>query len=355
MAFGTLGVLDDLWTEEGTIAAANEAQVAVRFAEALAIHNRITADMLSDFGYVTPKFLLPYGGTDDFQIQEVDEYGEADASKVSATGNLGLPLRQYSGVLQWTRTYLETHSVSRLAKQLDAAATADIKNLRLLIRKPLFNPTNNDTYKDVNMTGLTLPLKALLNADGMAIPVGPNGQTFDGSTHTHYLANSTLTAAALLGALDTVIEHGLDGSPRIYIARADEEAVRALAGFTAYVDTRVVQALDTSYAKGALDMFNPDNRAIGLFQGAEVWVKPWMIASYHLVFDRATGENQPLGIRTRTGSLTGLGAWGMIYEFDEHPLRAKSMFREIGIGVVNRHKAAVLYSGGSTYATPAGL
>ncbi len=355
MAFGTLSVLDDLWTETGTIAAENEAAVAARFQEALDIHNQATEAMISDFAFTTNKFLLPYGGTDDFQIQEVDEFGEADAAKVAASGNLGLPLRQYSGVLQWTKTYLETHTVTQLAKQLDAAATADIRNLQRALRRPLFNPTDNDTYKDVNMTGLTLPLKALLNGDGAAIPIGPNGEVFDGATHTHYLANATLTADALGDTLDTVIEHGLTGTPRIYIARADEETVRGLAGFSAYVDTRVVQPSTATYATGALDLFTPDNRAIGLFRGAEVWVKPWAFQNYQLVFDRTTGEDQPLAIRTRTGTLTGLGAWSLVAEYDSHPLRARSLFREVGIGVVNRHAGAVLYSGGASFVAPTGL
>lgn len=352
MAFGTLSVLDDLWTENGTVNAANEATVAQRFADALAIHNAATERMIDDLAFVTDRYLLPYGGTDSFDIVEVDEFGEADASKVAASGNLGLPLRQFSGVIQWTRTYLETHSISRLAKQLDAAATADAQNVRKQLRRAIYKPTNV-TYKDVNMTNLDLPLKALLNADGASIPIGLNGATFDGSTHTHYLANATFTAPALASALDTIIEHGLDGTPLIYIARADEATVRGFAGFDKYVDTRIVQASTSQYAAGGLDITNPDDRAIGLFNGAEVWVKPWVLQGYPVVFDRASGEEKPLAIRTRNGTMTGLGAFGLIAENEMHPLRAKSLFREFGAGVANRHKASVLYVGGGSYVAPA--
>ena len=355
MAYGTLSALDDLWTENGTVSAANEAAVAQRFQDALDIHNAAVEQMIGEMAYVTDKFLIPYGGTDTFDIIEVDQFGAADASKVTAAGNLGLPLRQFSGTLQWTRTYLETHSISALAKQLDAAATADILNIKKQIRKAIYNPLNNNGYIDVNMTNLTLPLKALLNADSTAIPVGLNGTVFDGTTHTHYLGSATFTAAALSSTLDTVIEHGLSGSPRIYIARVDEATVRGFAGFTLYTDARIVQSASTTYAAGTLDMSNPDDRAIGLFNGAEVSVKPWVFANYPVVFDLTNGEDKPLAIRTRSGTLSGLGAWGLIAENEAHPLRAQNFFREIGVGVANRHKAAALYTGNATYAAPAGL
>lgn len=352
--FGTLSVLEDLasWTSESVIS--NEDFVARRITEALAVHNALFEDMASDYATFTSLPMLPYGGADAAIVQELDEWGAADASKPGEFGNLGLPLRLYGSTIQWTRTAFENMSVAELAAQADAHALADIRNFYAILRRVIFTNTNTSGYLDRLQSKLTYDLKALLNADGAAIPNSPNGTSFDGSTHTHYSGSASLTQAAIITLIENVVEHGVGGSVQVHIAKGDESTVRGFADFSPYVDSRLTYVGSAVVGTGTLDMSNPDNRAIGVLGGAEVWVKPWVPSNYQVAIDVGASE-KPLAIRTRTGSLTGSGAFRIVSEHEHYPLRARNMGREYGVGVVGRHKAAVLRSNNGTYAIPSGI
>lgn len=351
--FGTLNVLEDLASVNDPVAG-NEEAIAERFQQALNVHNALVDSMMNDLAITTSAAQLPYGGSDAAIMQEVDEWGTADASKVTALGNLGLPLRNYETTIQWTRLAFENMSVAAAAAQLDGHALADIQNFQRVLRRTIFVNTNTTGYIDRRATKLTYDLKALLNGDGQAIPVSPNGATFDGATHTHYLGNGTLTASAVQGLIDTVVEHGVDGEMRLFIAKADEATVRGFTGFSPYLDARVTVTGASQIGNQTLDVNNPDNRAIGVFGGAEVWVKPWVPANYQVAMD-VGGAQKPLAVRTRSGGLSGSGAFRFLAEHEHYPIRARHMGREFGIGVVGRHKAAVLRSNNSSYAIPSGL
>lgn len=348
--FGTLSVLEDLAAVNDPVAG-NEEEIARRFAEALDIHNALVNDMLSDLAIYTSDAQIPYGGSDAAIMQEVDEWGTADASKATALGNLGLPLRNYESTIQWTRLYFEQVSVAELAAQLDAHALADVQNFQRILRAVIFKNTNTTGFYDRRQTKLTFDLKALLNADSQAIPISPSGATFDGSTHTHYLANATYTASYLQGLIDTVVEHGVEGEVQVFINKADEATTRGFTGFAPYLDARVTVTGANQIGNQSLDVRNPDNRAIGVFGGAEVWVKSWVPQNYQVVLD-VGGSQKPLAVRTRTGSLSGSGAFQIRAEHEHYPLRARHMGREFGIGVVGRHKAAVGRSNNASYAIP---
>jgi hypothetical protein len=350
--FGTLSVLEDLADVNDPLSG-NEAEIARRFAEALEIHNRLFDDMAGDLATTVTTHQLPFVGADTAIVQELDEWGRADASKGSTSGNLGFPLRLYGSTVQWTRTYLARATVADLAAQLDAHAAADIVNFRTLLRTVFFTNTNTASYLDRLDSKLTYTLRALLNADGQPLPMGPNGQTFDGSTHTHYLGSATYTAGATQTLIDTVVEHGVDGKVVVYIARADETTVRGFSGFAPYLDNRITVTGAAQIGSVSLDVNNPDNRAIGVFGGAEVWVKPWIPANYAVALDIG-GSRKPLGIRVRSGSLTsGPGAFNKIDEHGHHPLTAQHFGREFGIAAFGREKAAVSRMNDASYAIPA--
>lgn len=348
--FGTLSALEDWATDNGSVSG-REDEIAAAFRAALDAYNKITAEMLSDLAGVTDQAQLAYPAADEAMIQELDEWGAADASKPALLGEVGFPLRIYGGTVQWTNTYLERATPALMAATLDAFAAADLRNLRRLLALALFKNTNTTGYLDRLGTKRSYDLKALLNADGQAVPPSPSGATFDGATHTHYLANATLTAGHLQAMIDTVAEHGVDGTIVLYIAKADEATVRGLAGFSAYLDARVTVVGAAQVGTQALDVANPDNRAIGVYGGAEVWVKPWIPANYQAVVDKGAAVT-PLMARTRTGELSGSGGFRMINEHSHHPLHAQFVGREIGVSPYGRHKAAVGRSNNGTYAIP---
>jgi hypothetical protein len=355
MAYGTHQIADLLAVSTATIADIEGAEQAIAeaFAAELAAHNALVADMLREIADVGNEQMLGYGGSSDITAVELDEFGISDAQKSAVGANVGFPLRQWDVTLQWTRLYMQTRTPQDIAKAFDGARTADLKAIQRAIRRALLTSTNNTTYIDRRMnTAVTLPIRALLNADGQVIPVGPNGEAFVGGSHTHYLATASLVAANVSALLTTVAEHQSGGIVRLAINAADEAAIRAMtANFTALQFASTVPATTTTYAEGELDLSNASNRLIGYFNGYEVWVKPWVMASYPIAY-RVGGNQKPLRARTRTGTLTGLGAFDLRYEHEHYPLRAEIMSREIGFGVHGRDAAAVLYTGGGAYVIP---
>jgi hypothetical protein len=357
MPFKTLSTLDHLENVQDSVAAFNEQTLADRVAEALAVHNGALQEAVEDFAILTNQYQLPYGVADDFEIQVLDQFGSPDVSATSAAGTIGLPLRFHGGAVQWTRHFLLNTAVGRLLSIIDSAAAKDRQYVVRQIRQRLLTPTNTTGYNDALQTRNTYTVHALLNGDGMAIPNGPNGETFNGASHTHFNAEASLSEAGLQVLIDDVVEHGVDGTVVIYINRAQEAAIRAMTtSFTAYVDARITPGSGITTADGDLNPFSPTDRAIGLFNGAEVWVKPWVPANYQIAFDQGAGNDKPLAIRTRSGAMAGdayQGGFGQLYEDEVHPLRARALGREFGVGVNQRHKAAVNYSGGASYVAPA--
>lgn len=125
-------------------------------------------------------------------------------------------------------------------------------------------------------------VKAFVNADGAEMPVGPNGESFNPATHTHFLASTAFAAANLDALIDTVIEHYGAGMPVVEINQAQEQAVKGFTGFAAYLDARIIAAPNVQRADGQLDPVNFNNRAIGVYRGAEIWVKSARIPANYL-------------------------------------------------------------------------
>jgi hypothetical protein len=312
---GTLGVSDLLAATGQLIANYGEDRAFEAIQNGLDAHNEIVKEMVSDLAEVSSERLTRYGGTAAMTMVEIDEFGAPDTQKI-------LPARD-----------------------------ADVRRLQGDIATAFFKPTNNLTYVDRLYDNATLPLKALLNADGAAIPYGPNGETFDGSTHTHYLGTASLVAANVSALIETVLEHHATGMIKLYINRAQEAAVRAMANFNQYFDARLTVADTVTRATGALDITNLYDRAIGTFDSAEVWVQPWVPANYMLAVDIAA-PTKPLRIRTRSGTLDGLGALTIAADHEHYPLRAQTMEREYGVAALTRWNGAALLVNNATYSAP---
>ena len=125
----------------------------------------------------------------------------------------------------------------------------------------------------------------------------------------------------------------------------------ALVGFVPYVDGRVTPGSGTTIAAGALDVSRADNKPIGLFGGAEVWVRSWVPAGYVFVYAAGT-ELKPLVYRQHpVASIRGLR---VVATLADYPLYAEVMDSYFGFGVWNRTNGAVLFYGGGAvaYVTP---
>lgn len=350
MAYGTLAINDLLQTTDQSVIDYGEDRVWQAVSDYFAAHNSIVQEQLARFVDMTTDRLRRYGSAPTMQMEAVDEFGRVDAQKITGGENVGFPLRRYAVALQWTRLYLLQATPAELAAQVRAAATADVLNVQTQLKKAIYTPTNT-TFIDRLVDNVSLPVKALINADSTSMPIGPNGETFDGATHTHYLARAggSLAASDVSALIDTVREHYTVGTPMLIINQAQEAAIRAMtSNFTPYMDARIVVGANTTVANGNLDQSNMYNRAIGIFDSAEVWVKPWALANY--LFAYVQGAPKPVVMRERRA---GSGMLVLDYENDQFPLRARQMAREFGMGVFERTNGAVLYAGGTTYSVPA--
>jgi hypothetical protein len=348
--YGTFTTLDTL--------AAGTTQTVVAFGEdrafdaieaAANVHNAQMNELLAGFVERSTDRLRRYGGAASMAMDELDQFGTPDAQKVTAGSNVAFPLKRYGLAVQWTRMAFLTMLASELAAQFTAALDADRNAIIREIKRALFTPTNT-TFTDRFVDNVDLGVKALVNADSAPLPLGPNGEVFNGATHTHYLGTAAFVAADLTALITTVIEHYGAGEVMVYLNQAQEAAVRAFTGFTAYVDPRIILASTSQGAVGALDVINIYNRKIGIFGGAEIWIKPWMPANYAFAWVR--GQAVPLVMRVRDDVN---GNFGVLFDDESHPLRARGVGREFGVGVWQRINGAILQTNGATYATPPGL
>lgn len=347
---GTLLLADLIANQQQTPAAFGLDTIADVFARDLAAHNRITTDMVGELADVSADRLRLAGASDSMQMQEIDEVGRTRTQKASGGQSVGFPLRLFGVAVGWDRKYFQTKTVADMARQLQATEIAHVRRIRLDLQRALYLSANYTFRDELVAPQADLPVKRLANADGFPVPNGPNAEVFDGATHSHYLASATLTAGALASLVNTVAEHNISARIRAAVNVADEVAVRALAGFIPYVDSRLTLNANANQANARLDFTRMNDRAIGLFNQAEVWVKPWALASYPVAYDLDAME-KPLVYRTRTGGASdGLQ---IAAELADYPLVARHLEAEFGVGVWGRTAAAVLYVGGTSYQDPA--
>jgi hypothetical protein len=352
MPYGTYTTLDTLAASQQTVAQFGEDNAFLSIDIAVQAHNALLDEKNRELVEFTTDRLRRYGGAVTKNMTRVDQFGRASAQKMAAGDNVGFPLYLSQITTQWTRKALQVLTAAELAADVRANLDADTRDLDLSLRNAIFSPTNNTTYADVLVDNVTLPLRALVNADGASIPPSMDGvTTFNAATHTHYLftAGVSLAAADVIALIETVIEHYNQGEARLYINRAQEAAVRALTNFSPYIDQRVLRADTAQVAAGALDPLNLYNRAIGIYNGAEVYVKPWIPSGYLFAF--MVNAAKPLAFRTRT---PGAGL-ELVADDEKYPLRAKTWEREYGVSVWNRTNGAVLYidtGAGGAYVAP---
>lgn len=314
----------------------------------LAAHNMIVMAMLSELAERTGDRQRRYGVSTVGQMQEVDEYGPGSSQKNLPGSTVGFPLKKFTYPLAWTNDWFKMHTPADMAVAVIGAQTAHKARIQLDIKKALFE-SSNYTSVDRFVDNIDLAVKRLANADGMTIPNGPNGETYDGATHTHYNANATLTAAAVTATINDVVEHGHGSMVKVGINLADETAFRALTGFVAYADPRLIYVA-TDVPGQRLDISRMDNRAIGIFGAAEVWVKSWVPANYLVVWAAGDG-NKPLVFREHpNAAFRGLR---LAATFDAYPLYAEWMEAYHGVAVWTRTNGAVLRFNDAAYADPA--
>lgn len=315
----------------------------------LAAHNAIIADLTGDVALSTTDRQRLSGIADIGEMIDADEYSAAPTQRPAGFQTVGFPLRKVQYAIGWTREWFRMKTPADMARQVFAAQKAHIKRLIRDMKRAIYGSANYSFFDRLGIPQVALAVKRFVNADSLAIPEGPNGEVFDAATHTHYLASATLTAGALTSLVATVLEHGHGNRIVIAINVADEAAVRALAGFIELRDPRLEIRTDTNQTIDTIDLSRANNRKIGLFGAAEVWVKPWAIASYAVAYD-AEDDRKPLVKRLPT--FAGMSGLAVAAELDAFPLHAQFMEDHFGFGTWNRTNGAVLDFGSGTYRDP---
>jgi hypothetical protein len=348
MIYGTLSTLDTLAASQATIAQFGEDKAFQTVSDLLAAHNALLDDMLRSFVEVTEDRQRRYGGGSVGFMDEVDQFGRADASKMSQGVTVGFPLRKYEKSLQWTRDYFEVTTGAEFAAQINQAMLEDTATVERGIKRAIFGSTNS-TFLDRYVDNVSLAVKAFVNADSAEMPSGPNGESFNAATHTHYTFSAAWDLAAFTALVTNVTEHFGTGMVVVEINQAQEAATRAFTGFAPITDARIVSPTTATIAQGSLDLINFNNRMIGILGGAEVWVKSNRVpANYEFAWMRGPAD-RPIAMRRRNAAR---GALRLVADNENFPLRAQTREREVGFAVWNRVGGAVNFSNGGAYADP---
>ena len=315
----------------------------------LAAYNTVVDEMVEDLAEPSTDRERIYGASADGEMFESDEYDRGVTVKAGAGSNVGFPLKKFVKDVGWTRDYMLQSTPAQIANTVLSIQSMHTRAIRREIQRAIFGATNYTIRDRFQAPQIDLAVKRLVNADSASIPNGPNGETFDASTHTHYdfLDGASPTAAAITALIEDVIEHGHGGQVLVNINRAAETAVRALTGFIPYTDPRVIPADNANRASQGLDNSRIDNRAIGLFGAAEVWVRSWVPAGYVFAYD-AGSDMKPLVYRQHpVASIRGLR---IVATLEDYPLYAQVMDSYFGFGVWTRTNGAVLFYGAGAVA-----
>lgn len=290
-----------------------------------------------------------YGTSGALAFDELDEFGVPVSRKNTVGETVSFPLRLFATSIGFTQRAFALKTPADLAEKVLQGQRGYAERVIKEVKKAIFNNTNY-TFVDSLYNGVSLGVKRFINADSSVIPVAPDGSTFDGATHTHYIARVAALANSDIDAvLGLVSEHGLTSGLKLFINKADVSTLSGLAS-TKFVPLSSAfinySATDSTIVRA--DMADTANYLAGYWGGLyEVWVKPWVPANYMLA--AAVDEpEKPLGYR----QLPGLQGLRIDAEYEQFPLVAKNMVAQFGFGVWNRLAGAVLYTGDTTWANP---
>lgn len=312
-------------------------------------HNDLTEEMVSLLAEPTTDRQRVYGAGGDTDMQKVDEHGRGRTQKDHKSGEVAFPLYKFVHPVGWTNDYEVNSTPADMAQATQNAEKADVKQIRTEIKSAIFL-SSNFTFTDRFRDGVSLDVKRLVNADGDPIPDGPTGESFDGSTHTHYNAENGLTNSGLQTSVSDLLEHGHSEDVKMFINQGDESTVKGLSDFKEYVDARLTLNSNANQPQRRLDVSRPlDNRAIGIFGAAEVWIKPWIPSNYILITDTGT-EEKPLVFRNH--HQPGMQGLRLAAEIMDYPLNVDEMEHYFGVGVWTRTNGVAHYFGGAAYSGP---
>lgn len=356
------GIYDNLDTEIARmpVVSYGEDRVYEQLMEDLAIYNRVNAQLDAAYCDRGTDLLDGAGAVQIGVMQELDAEGVADPQKGQKPANLGWPLRKFGHGHSFTAAFLKRAAMKDINSAFSNAQLAHQATWKLALRTALFYPTNS-SWRDQHgpNPNLTLPVKASYNADGFPVAIGPEGQTFDADTHTHYayVDSTTLTEALVSACVDNLREHnGMGELVQISIpSGAAETAMRTFVGFERMQYPGLITSIAETRAMGTLSMETTTNRRIGMWNGCEVWVREWVPSASSTgwihVYSAGAKTVKPLYIRESDADPPGMFPE---YELGKFGLNFKHFASYFGIAFRNRQNSVLGYwaSGAAAYVAP---
>ena len=308
--------------------------------------NLMVKELLGEFIEITEDQQRIYGASTDGQMQEVDEFGRSTTQRPNQGSQVAFPLRHWQYNLGWTREWWRNHTPADLALTVMAGQKAHLRKIYGQIALAIFGASD---YTFVDYTKLAIPftIKRFINADGFVIPDGPHGEVFNPSTHNHYSAIATLTAAAGLALGNNVLEHKLSANVIIAINNNDVATWQALSGFLGLVDPRITLQYGTSQVPTErLDITQLNDRLIGIMSPFAIWVKPWVPQYYAMAYDAEAAEK---ALCMRVQPDIGGPDLQLAQTIDHNPLHIQYQESYFGVGAYCRTAAACLYFNGASW------
>ena len=346
---GTYSFADLLTNRFQTVAEFGVNNIAPVLQNELAAHNAVMEDAVSSLAEVTTDVERVTGSAVGGKMQKVDEFGVTPTQKAAPGSTVGFPMDLWEFPIGWTRQYFLKATPADMAIKQQNAQIAHRKEVVAELRRAVFGSSNYTKTDRLGRVQKDITVKRFLNADGDPIPAGPNGESYDGATESHFTAEASLSASGLTSSIQNVTLKASNASAvMVVIHAADEATVSALSGFVSAVDPRYLPT--EGDPRQALNISTPLNRKIGYFAGAEVWIKPWAAQGYAFTYDAGASE-KPLVMRVdEAQALRGLV---IAAELEDHPLHARVMEARFGFGVYNRRGGAVHEFGSDgTYSDP---
>jgi hypothetical protein len=289
MAYGTLSTLDTLASIRQSVIAFGEDRAWQSISAALDSHNAQFNEMLGTLVERTSDARRSYGTGDVKVMDELDQWGQSDAQKISAAQTVDFPLRRYGNSLQWTRQWMISNTVEQLAAEVSAIMDADRSNL-MRRSSARFTPDEYHVHRQAGRPGQRV-------ARGQGVRqqrrLGLPGRSERRGVRDLASALSGQRDADGDGATNLVTavqEHYNSGTPVIVINSADEAAVarahglRGLCGPAPHAECERQPADCTR-----VNFANTYNREIGLYGAAVVRIKPWAHRELRLRVHRGSG------------------------------------------------------------------
>jgi len=336
--------LEDLLAQTNTpLASLGIDNINVAIQNHLDFLNQSVSEQLGLLAEETPDARRIWGGTETYEMKEVDEFGVAKTQAPTSGVEVGFPLRRFSVSTGWSAEWVQRAMASELAKKVIGTQAAYLTKIQDEILFAVFNK-DNYAFKDYLVDNTSLSVKAFLNADGAVIPNSPNGTAFVGASHQHYVG--TVGASLAYTDIDTlisnVVEHGNMKGIALFttVAVANSMALLATKPMVRLTYANIVPSTDSDATvlrdNGESD---PANKLVGFFGPYPVYTRSWVPTG--MIACLATGAaEKPLVYRVdRQASLRGLQPE---MEFGFPVITAKTWRSYFGMAVWNRAAGAVL-------------